>query len=118
MAALSVQTVVDSGLTPALSAVSSSDTFQDDGSGRTYVEVANGGGGSINVTVPAQVVNANVPGVGNLTISDIVVAVGAGARKLIGPFTTAYRNSSGNVTLNYSGITSVTAGVFKVAKED
>lgn len=118
MAQLSVQTVVDAGLTPVLSAVSASDTFQDDGAGRTYVEVNNGGGGSINVTVPAQVVNANVPGVGNLTITDNVVAVPAGQRRLIGPFTQAYRNSSGNVTLNYSGITSVTAGVFKVAKED
>lgn len=118
MAALSIQTVVDSGIVPSLSAAATGDTVADDGTGRTFVEVANGGGGSINVTIPAQQTSVVVPGVGSLTVADIVVAVANGARKLIGPFSRAYINSSGNVTLNYSGVTSVTAGAFKVAKED
>lgn len=118
MAVLSVQSVVDSGLTPALSAVNSEDTFVDDGSGRTFLEVVNGGGGSINVTVPAVQTTAVVPGVGALTISNIVVAVTNGQRRFIGPFTPAYRNSSGIVTVQYSGTSSVTAGAFKVVKED
>lgn len=118
MAALTVATITDAGIVPALSAVTSSDTVADDGTARTYVEVNNAGGGSINVTIPAQVVSTNVPGVGAVTIGDIVVAVANGTRKLIGPFTLAYRNSAGNVTLNYSGTTSVTAQAFKLAKED
>lgn len=118
MAALSIQTVVDTGIVPSLAAVNNGDTVADDGTNRTYVEVANGGGGSINVTVPAQQTSVVVPGVGSLTVADIVIAVANGTRKLIGPFSRAYINTAGNVTLNYSGTTSVTAGAFKVAKED
>lgn len=118
MALLTVQTVVDAGIVPALAAVSSSDTFADDGAGRTFMEVSNGAGAPINVTVPAQQTTTNIPGVGTLTVADIVVSVTNGTRKLIGPFTTAYRNSSGLVTVNYSSVTTITAGAFKVAKED
>lgn len=118
MAAYTIQTVVDTGLAPTLAAVASSDTAADDGTARTYLEVSNGGGGSINVTIPSQQANTQVPGVGVLTVADIVVAVPNGARRLIGPFTRAYINTAGNVTFNYSGITSVTAGAFRLAKED
>ena len=118
MAALSIQTVVDTGIVPSLTAASASDTVADDGTNRTFVEVANGGGGSINVTIPAQQTSVVVPGVGALTVADQVVAVANGARKLIGPFSRAYINTAGNVTLNFSGTTSVTVGAFKVAKED
>lgn len=118
MATLTVQTITDSGIVPTLAAVNASDEFEDDGTSRTFIEVANASGGSINVTIPKVQASVNVPGVGSLTLSDIVVAVANGATKLIGPFTTAYRNSSGKVTVNYSGTSSVTAGAFKCAKED
>lgn len=118
MSALSIQTVVDTGIVPSLSAASASDTVADDGTNRTFVEVANGGGSSINVTIPAQQTSVQVPGVGVLAVADQVVAVANGARKLIGPFSRAYINSAGNVTLNFSATTSVTVGAFKVAKED
>ena len=118
MAALTIATITDAGIIPALTAVTASDTIADDGTARTYVEVNNAGGGSINVTVPAQSPTVNVPGVGVVAVADIVVAVANGTRKLIGPFTLAYRNTAGNVTLNYSGTTSVTAQAFKLAKED
>lgn len=117
MAVLTVADIIDAGLTPSLAAVSSSDSFVDDGTSRTFVEVANGGGGSINVTVPAVQTSVNVQGVGDLTIANIVVAVGAGARKFIGPFSPAYRASDGSVTLQFSGTSSVTAKPFRVARE-
>lgn len=118
MAALTVATIVDSGLTRSHTAVSSSDTFVDDGTGRTFIEIANGGGGSINATFTAQQTSQVVPGVGNVTIADIVVAVGAGVTKLIGPFTRAYISTAGSVTVSYSGTTTVTATAYKLAKED
>lgn len=118
MAALSIQTVLDTGIVPSLTAASASDTVADDGTNRTFVEVANGGGSSINVTIPAQQTSVQVPGVGVLTVADQVVAVANGARKLIGPFSRAFINTAGNVTLNFSGTTSVTVGAFKLAKED
>lgn len=117
MALISAQSITDAGIVPSLSAVNSEDTFQDDGSSRQFLEVSNGSGGSINVTVVAVQTNANVPGVGNLTISNIVVAVANGARKLIGPFTPAYRSAAGIVIVQYSGTSSVTAGLFKLDKE-
>jgi hypothetical protein len=73
-----------------------------------------GGVGSINVTIPAQRTSARVKGAGTLTISDIVVAVANGAEKIIGPIPEAYINASGNITVNYSGTSSVTAGAFKL----
>jgi hypothetical protein len=118
MAALTVTSVLDTGITPSLTAASSSDTVADDGTNRTWIEVVNGGGGSINVTVPAQQTSVVVPGVGSLAVADIVVAVANGTRRFIGPWTRAYINSAGNVTVNFSGTTSVTVGAFKTAKED
>ena len=118
MAALTVATITDAGITPALAAVSASDTIADDGSARTYLEVNNANAGSLTVTIPAQQVSANIPGVGNVAVADIVVTVPTATRKLIGPFTLAYRNSAGNVTVNYSLTASVTAQAFKLAKED
>lgn len=118
MATYTVQTVSDAGVTPSLVAVAASDNFADDGSGRTFVEVNNAGGAAITVTVPAQTATVTVPGVGSVTVPNISVSVTNGQRRFIGPFTLAYRNSSGLVTVNYSATTSVTAGAFLVAKED
>lgn len=118
MAALNIQTIADTGIVPSLASATNGDTVADDGTARTFVEVANGGGSSINVTIPAQQTSVVVPGVGALTVADQVVAVANGARKLIGPFSRAYINTAGNVTLNFSSVTSVTVGAFKLAKED
>ena len=118
MATYTVQTVVDTGITPSLVSVASSDNFADDGSARTFVEVVNGAGAPINVTIPAQQTSVVVPGVGSLAVADIVVSVTNAQRRLIGPFSRAYINNSGFVTLNFSSITTITAGAFRVQKED
>lgn len=117
MALLTVTDITDAGIVPSLAAVNAEDTFVDDGTSRVFLEVANASGGSINVTIPAVQTAANVPGVGTLTVSNIVVAVANGARKFIGPFTPAYRSAAGLVTVQYSGTSSVTAAAFRLAKE-
>ena len=115
MATLSVQTIVDSGLTGSLAAVGASDQFIDDGSGRTFIEVANASGSSINVTITAITTSATVPGVGAVTIADIVVAVGNGVTKAIGPFPTGmYNNGSGLVLFTCSATSSVTAKALQI----
>jgi len=118
MAAYTVQTIVDSGLTPALVSVASSDTAADDGTSRTFIEVVNGAGAPITVTIPSQQASVVVPGVGSLAVADITVSVTNGQRRLIGPFSRAYINTAGNVTVNYSSTTTITAGAFRLAKED
>lgn len=116
MAVLTVTDITVAGVANTLTAVSASDTFVDDGTGRTFLDVANASGSSINVTIPDVKTSVVVPGYGTLVPGDIVVAVANGARKLIGPFPDAYRDASGIVTAQFSGTSSVTANPFRVAK--
>lgn len=120
MATISVQSIASAGLVPALAAVAASDEFVDDGKGNTFLEVANANGSSINVTIAVK--NAGpyrLPGLGLVTLASIVVAVANGARKFIGPFSEAYIDqSTGRVQVSYSATSGVTAGAFKLAKED
>lgn len=90
----------------AAAAAGGGDKFLNDGNVLLYVK--NGGGGSINVTVAA-------PGTpGGLTITAPVVAVAAGAEKILGPFDPKYFNdSSGYVNLTYSSVTTVTVAVIQ-----
>lgn len=78
--------------------------------GNTILRVVNGGGGSINVTLAAGA-NPTRPADGtfpSMTLSAAVIAVAAGATRLIGPIPPAYNDSGGNVQITYSGVTSVT----------
>ncbi len=105
MATLTVVSAVVTGAvyTP-VAAAAGGDVFPNDGN--TRLLVINGGGGSINVVAtPQNTVNG-------LTLSAVTVAVAAGASKVIGPFPPQYfNNSSGQVVLTYSGVTSVTVAV-------
>mgnify|MGYP003423013964 CR=1 FL=1 len=120
MATLSVTQLSGSaGVTNTLASASTSDEFADDGSQRTFLEVLNGSGGSINATIEVQKPGPHaVPGIGMITAADIVIAVGAGVRKILGPFSQAYINqATGRVNVTLSSATSVTVGAFKIAKE-
>ncbi|GAA1549944.1 hypothetical protein GCM10009804_03160 [Kribbella hippodromi] len=107
---VTTQKITRAGLTPALTAVSANNDVIDAGS--VFLQVANGSGSSINVTVNSPVT------VDGLTVGPLVVAVGAGATKLIGPFpvaTFARPSSSGTdvgrVYVDYSATTSITRAV-------
>ena len=117
MATLTVETIIKAGVQPVYSAVNSEDQFINPSNERTFLHVKNGGGGSINVTVVAQKTSAKVQGVGVVTIDNIVVAVPAADERMIGPFSDAYTDSDGLVTVQYSGTTSVTAQAIKLAAD-
>lgn len=90
----------------AVAAAGGGDKFLNDGNVLLYVK--NGSGVSINVTVVAS----GAPG--GLTITNPVIAVAAGAEKIIGPFDPKYFNdASGFVNLTYSAATSVTVSVIQ-----
>jgi hypothetical protein len=109
MALMSVQFLSKSGVAPTYAAVNSSDTFANNG--KTFLHVKNGGGSPINVTINSQVTN---PPEGTAA-ANVVVAVANGTEKMIGPLSQAgYNDSAGIVTVNYSGTTTVTAGVFSL----
>lgn len=110
MATLAPQEITRSGLVPAFAAAAGGGDKFLRGGGSRYVEVINGGVGSINVTIESQA----QPGPGE-AVADEVVAVANGARKKIGPFPEAFEDADGYVNLTYSGVTSVTVGVFDLA---
>lgn len=72
----------------------------------TVLIVANGSGGSIDVTIEAP---GNVDG---QAVADLVVAVAAGARTIIGPFTPTFVQSDGYVWAVFSSITTITIGAY------
>lgn len=77
--------------------------------GNTILRVTNGSGGSINVTLAAQVTARAADGTfPAMTLSNNVVAVAAGATKLIGPIPPAFNDGNGAVQITYSAVTSLT----------
>lgn len=117
MATLTVQNIAKTGLNPVYGAVALSDTFLNVGDERNYLHVKNGSGASINVTVVAQKTQVKVPGVGQLTIANQIVAVPAGQERIIGPFSEAFNDANGMVVVNYSAITTVTAAALRLAPD-
>lgn len=72
----------------------------------TFLFVKNGSGGSINTTLVSQY------GTGDGYVpADKVIAVGAGAEKLIGPIPQAFKDANGDVNVTYSAVASVTVQV-------
>jgi hypothetical protein len=110
MAVLTVTKVAKTGATFSLTAAAGGgDSFPN--TGKEMLAITNGGVGSINVTIAAQVACGDF-GVTNAA-HDLVVAVGAGVTKLIGPFPPAqFNDANGRVQLTYSGVTSVTVNPF------
>lgn len=118
MAALALQNIVEAGLAPSMaSAAGGGDTFANANDERTILMVTNGGGGSITVTITAQDTSETVPGFGTVSKANGGGSVGAGATKLFGPFpAAAFNNSSGEVAVTYSGVSSVTVAALRVPK--
>ena len=108
--ALTIQSIVRTGLNPTYtSANADGHSVVNDGK-KTFVHVKNGSASSINVTI--QTPNT----VDDLTVSDRVVAVPAGAERLIGPFPVeTYSQSDGAVYVDFSAVTTVTCAAFKVS---
>lgn len=108
MSQYATQQIKPAGVIPTLAAVTSSDTFVT--GPRSFLHVKNGSGSSINVTL-------NIPGQRfGQPITPVVVAVAAGAEKLIGPLLPAeFEDPSTRLgTVGYSATTTVTAGVFSL----
>ena len=109
MATLATQTISLLGIVPAYSAAAGGgDQFTP--SEKTYLHVKNGGVGSITVTIVTPLEAAP-----NIAMADIAVTVANGAEKVIGPFGAAlFQNATGLADVTYSGVTSVTVGVFRI----
>lgn len=106
MATLTVAACTVAGLDPTfVAAAGGGDQFANDGF--TVLEVKNGSGGAITVTIVSQ---AGVSDAAGTQIKSAAVSVGATTgHKRIGPFKPAqWNDANGMVQVTYSGVTSLT----------
>ena len=107
MAELTVQKIVNSGITPTFAACDAAgDTFVNNGS--TFIYVKNGDTADHTVTVVGE---------GKCSfgyLHDLAVVVPTGSEKMIGPFLPArFNTAQGKVVLSYDAVTSMTIAVLK-----
>lgn len=115
MAALTVVNTTGAGIDPGFVAAAAAQTARN-AKARTLVIVNNGSGGSINVTIPVNAGSAARPASGIYpaqTVADMVVAVPAGAIRVIGPVPLVYNDASNNIAINYSATATVTTAVIE-----
>lgn len=108
MAALSTQTLGDSGAALTYDPVSSSDTAEIGNGHNTFLHVKNGGAGS--VAVGLEVPGDTFFGVAN---PDNTVNVAAGEDRMI-PLRKAYDDGLGRATVSFDTTTSVTVAVVRL----
>jgi hypothetical protein len=106
---LPVQQINRIGLNPAYTAGNGSGGHSISNDGRVFFHVKNGGGAPITATAQTPVT------VDDLAVADRVVTVPAGGERMIGPFPPGlYNQSDGKVYLDFSDVTSVTVGAFRL----
>jgi hypothetical protein len=105
---LGVQQIRRTGLDPVyVAAQVDGNAFPN--SGGEFIHVKNGAGSSINVTV------LTTRSVDGQVVTNRVVAVPAGDDRMIGPFQAGnFNQGNGEVWFNYSAVTTITVGVFRV----
>lgn len=107
--ALTIQAVTRDGLNPTLAAANV-DGHSIANDGRTYIEILNSSGSAVMVTqrIPKVVDGVAVANNGKQ------VSIPAGQRRKIGPWTSDYNQADGTVQIDFSAVTSVTCGAFRV----
>ena len=118
MAALTVQTVAEAGITPSYaSAAAGGDTAKNE-NGDVFLHVKNTNGATRTVTVTAQTTAASPPGMGAMTKANVSVVVPATTGdKMIGPFAPlAFNDSSNNLVITYTAVTGLTIAAVKLPR--
>lgn len=110
MALLTVTAITAAGVSTNLTAATASDTISinDIAARGVVLEVLNGGGGSITVTISDPGVT---PATNAGTAQTVTVAPAGRKRIFVGPANV--NQATGVATITYSGITSVTAEAFR-----
>ena len=117
MADLTIQKVVEAGLSASYANAAAGGDAVLNVTGDVVLHVQNGHTSSQTVTVPAQRTSQNVADFGELSKSNIQVAIPAGEDRFIGPFPkAAFNDGAGKVQITYSGVTSLTIAALQVPK--
>ncbi|MBP7704196.1 MAG: hypothetical protein KA105_02785 [Caulobacter sp.] len=116
MADISVQNLSDEdgGAVTFASCASGGDKFVWDD--RAFIVIKNDDASSKTVTVTAATTTVNDPRDGEMTRSNIVLSVAAGAVSIIPPVPRLFRNASDSnkVAITYSAVTSLSIGVARI----
>lgn len=114
MAAIPIQDqTFSTPLTPTMAAAAAGDTIAINPGENVWLEVANGGGSSVNVTLTAVTTAGQIAGA-PVTLGNNVTAVAAGASKRIGPIPPAFVATDGTVAVAYSATASVTRAAIRL----
>lgn len=93
---------------PGTAASGGGDEFAN--TGREALLVTNGSGGDITVTAVTQQT------VDGLAVADMAVVVPAGEARILGPWPTGtYNDGDGMVQITYSGVSSLTVDLLRIA---
>jgi hypothetical protein len=113
MATLTTQSINRAGAAPTYGACAGGGDLALPGPS-TFAHVKNASGGSLTVTVA---VPAGVSGFANVAYGNVAVAVPAGGERMIGPLLPqAFADpTDGYAHITYSGVTSLTIGIFNLA---
>jgi hypothetical protein len=82
----------------------------------TFLLVQNDSGGSITVTIVPTLASKTEQGYGTFTKATITKAIAAGARALIDTRSKAFQGTDGNVSVSYSGVTSLTVAAVRLGQ--
>lgn len=114
---LTVQDIVQAGLERALAAANA-DGSKFINTGKEFIELVNGGGGDITVTINYNPDNRAALNPSGLAVGDRAVVVTAGEARLIGPFPPSQFSDSTNYAhMTFSGVGSLTVAVLRFTND-
>jgi hypothetical protein len=117
MALINSQSIIEAGITPTLTDLSAgalTNTFSN--SGKEFIYIENGSGGSITLTVTTVVTSVENPIYGDLTKSNTVVTIADGANAMAGTFAvSSYNGTDSAVSFTVSARTSVKVAILTIA---
>ena len=114
MAELTLQQITEAGgAVTYASAAGGGDTVENNG--KVFLHYKNGSGGEITVTITAQTTSVDSSVYGDLTKANATQLIAASGECFIGPFSPlAYNNSSSQIVITYSGVTSLTVAALQL----
>lgn len=108
MAELTLQQITEAGGSVTYSAAAEAGDTADNG-GSTFLNIKNGGGSEVTITIAAQTTSVDSSIYGDLTKANATVTIAGSEEAFIGPFKpSAFNDSDGEIVITYSAVTSVT----------
>ena len=113
MANLAIQEILKSGLEPSYAAAAAGgDEFANDD--RTFFIIKNGDASQHTVTFTVVRASFDIPGLGEVSFTNLAVAVPASEERVIKVPAGPYNNVNGRAAASYDAVTSVTVAAVRM----